>query len=210
MSASSSDVCVIGGGVIGLATAASLGDRGVDVVCFERSEPGQGQSAGPTRQFRHLHRAPELIDLAVRARRGWVDWEQRFGRRLLGSEGALRTRGGRPGPLSVAAPRARTLLWDPLAGVIRASDTVATLASCVGSWLRRAEVTSIAVDADGESVEVRSTAGVHRSARCVVCAGAGTDRLVRARLGRPSSPPGASAPGVCSQGDAVGAAALLQ
>lgn len=199
MSVSSSDVCVIGGGVIGLATAASLCDRGVDVICFERSEPGQGQSAGPTRQFRHLHRAPELIDLAVRARQGWLDWEQRFGR-LLGSEGAVRA-GGTPGQLDalraagvpaveldaeraggrfpIAAPTARTLLWDPLAGAIRANDTVTTLANCVGSRLRRAEVTSIAVDADGESVEVCTTAGVHRSAPCVVCAGAGTDRLVR-------------------------------
>jgi sarcosine oxidase len=200
MSVSSSDVCVIGGGVIGLAAAATLRDRGVDVACFERSGPGQGQSAGRTRQFRHRHGTPELIDLAVRARQGWLDWEERFGRTLLGSEGAVRA-GGDPGELDalraagvpaveldaeraltrfpIAAPTAQTLLWDPLAGAIRATSTLATLVNCIGSQLHRAEVTSIAVHANGESIEVHTTAGVHRSVRCLVCAGAGTDRLVR-------------------------------
>src|SRR5205807_8312010 len=71
------------------------------------------------------------------------------------------------------------LLWDPLAGAIRATDTVAALASCIGAALHRTEVRSIAVHANGESVELRTSGGLHRSARCVVCAGAGTDRLVR-------------------------------
>jgi sarcosine oxidase len=200
MSISSSDVCIVGGGVIGLAAAACLRDRGVDVACFERSEPGQGQSAGRTRQFRHLHGTRELIDLAVRARQGWRQWEERFDRMLLGSEGALRV-GGDPGELDllravgvpaealeaegararfpIAALEGGALLWDPLAGAIRASDTVAALTNWIGSALYRTEVSSIAVDANGESVEVRTATGVHRGARCLVCAGAGTDRLVR-------------------------------
>jgi sarcosine oxidase len=200
MSISSSEVCVIGGGVIGLAAAATLRDRGVDVVCFERSEPGQGQSAGRTRQFRHLHRTPELIEFAVRAREGWLAWEERFARTLLGSEGALRT-GGDPGELDalraagvpaetldadragvrfpIAAPTSGVLLWDPLAGAIRASDIIAVLANRVGSAVCRSEVNAIAIHPNRESVELRTTAGVHRCARCLVCAGAGTDRLVR-------------------------------
>lgn len=199
-SSSSSDVCVVGGGVIGLAAAASLHDRGVDVVCLDRSEPGQGQSAGRTRQFRHLHGSAELIELAVRARQGWLDWEMRFGHTLLGSEGALRA-GGEPDELyalraagvpavaldpesarallPVAALPAADLLWDPLAGAIRASGTVAALADFIGPRMSRAEVSSIAIHADGESVDVLTASGVHRSARCLVCAGAGTDRLVR-------------------------------
>lgn len=183
-----------------MAAAASLRDRGLDVVCFERSEPGQGQSAGRTRQFRHLHRVPEEIDLAVRARQGWLEWGERSGRILLGSEGALRA-GGDPGELEalraagvpaetlavdragvrfpIAALPSGVLLWDPLAGAIRASDTIAVLANRVGSAVCRSEVNSIAIHRNRESVEVRTTAGVHRCARCVVCAGAGTDRLVR-------------------------------
>lgn len=200
MSISSSEVCVVGGGVIGLAAAANLSDRGVDVVCFERAEPGQGQSAGRTRQFRHLHHSGDLIDLSIRAREGWMQWGERFSRTLLGSEGALRA-GGEPGELDalqtagvpavalnaervrsrfpVAALPSGPLLWDPTAGAIRASDTIAALVGCLGSVVYRNVVSSIVVHANEESVYVRTTGGVHRSARCLVCAGAGTDRLVR-------------------------------
>jgi len=200
VSVSSSDVCVVGGGVIGLAAAASLCDRGVDVVCFDRSDPGQGQSAGRTRQFRHLHGSAELVELAVQARRHWLEWEGRFGLTLLGSEGALRV-GGEPGELDalraagipavaldpepaqallpVAALPGASLLWDPLAGAIRASDTVQALSDFIGPRVSQAEVRSVSIHADGESVDVLTANGVHRSARCLVCAGAGTDRLVR-------------------------------
>jgi sarcosine oxidase len=197
---SSSDVCVVGGGVIGLATAVSLRERGIDVVCLEHSAPGDGQSAGGTRQFRHLHRDPNLIELAVRARPGWLRWEARAGRMLLGPEGALRI-GWHPDELEalraagvpaveldpesahyrfpVAALPERSALWDPLAGAIRAAETISVLTEWIGSALHKADVSSIEITAVGESVEVHTAQGVHRSARCVVCAGAGTDRLVR-------------------------------
>ena len=196
----SSDVCVVGGGVIGLATAAGLVERGIDVVCLERAAPGDGQSAGRTRQFRHLHQDPSLIELAVRARQGWLRWEERAERMLLGSEGALRVgwerdelealRGaGVPAvELDQEAARDRfpvavlpdqTALWDPLAGAIRAAETISVLTEWIGPALHRADVSCIEITADGEAVEVRTAEGVHRSARCVVCAGAGTDRLVR-------------------------------
>ncbi len=200
MGVSSSDVCVIGGGIVGLAAAASLVDRGVEIVCFERSEPGHGQSAGRTRQFRHLHEDPDLIDLAVHARQGWLRWQERLGRKLLGEEGALRA-GADPGELqalvaagvpairldadaaherfSIAAIPAGMLLWDPLAGALRAAETIAALSGTLGRALHRTEVSSIAVANDLGSVELTTGAGVHRAKRCIVCAGAGTDRLVR-------------------------------
>jgi sarcosine oxidase len=200
MGSSSSDVTVIGGGVIGLAAAAALVANGTDVICLERAQPRRGQSAGRTRQFRHLHADPELVELAVRSREGWRRWEERFGRTLLGSEGALRV-GARDAELErmcaagvpavaidahsatdrfpIAHGLDGMLMWDPHAGAIRAADTIETLAGALGSRLRQAEVSSIAIDPDGESVRLETTAGVHRSARCVVCAGAGTDRLVR-------------------------------
>ena len=177
MSSSSSDVCVIGGGVIGLATAVGLRDRGLEVTCLERGQPGHGQSAGRTRQFRHLHATAELIELAVRSRQGWREWEQRFERTLLGDEGALRA-GSAPGELDAlkaagvaaveldaddararfpiaALPKAR-LLWDPLAGAIRAADTIAALTEALGSAVQQTEVSSIAVAADHDSVEVHT------------------------------------------------------
>lgn len=184
--------------MIGLAVAVSLRDQGLDVACLERSRPGDGQSAGRTRQFRHLHQDPALIELAASARRGWLRWEEELGLTLLGEEGALRAgadvleldalrAAGVPAvPLRpeeaadrfpIAAPLDGMLLWDPLAGAIRASDSIAVLAKCLGSALRRTEVSSIR--AHGESVELRTASGPHRSGRCVVCAGAGTDRLVR-------------------------------
>jgi sarcosine oxidase len=195
---SSSDVCVIGGGVIGLAAAAGLRDRGVDVACFECAEPGSGQSAGRTRQFRHLHADPELIALAVAARERWLQWEERFGRTLLGDEGALRVgatadelealRAARIPAVEVDRFQARDLfaiaqlpdgmlLFDPRAGAIRAHDTVLALTAHIGTALRRADVNSIALE--GDSVRLETSDGVHHSGRCVVCAGAGTDRLVR-------------------------------
>lgn len=194
----SSEMCVVGGGVIGLAAAASLRDRGVEVACFERSEPGEGQSAGRTRQFRHLHADPELIALAVRAREQWLEWEERFRRTLLGHEGALRAgatheelealRAARVPATEVDRYEARDLfaiaelpdgmlLFDPRAGAIRAHETAAALVAHLGSALRRADVSSIAVE--GDSVALQTSEGVHHSGRCVVCAGAGTDGLVR-------------------------------
>ncbi len=186
--------------MVGLAVATALRDRGVDVVCFERGRPGDGQSAGRTRQFRHLHREPELIELAVLARSGWLRWEERFERRLLGSEGALRVGAGRfeLEALQAAGVPAEELysdqatkrfpigklagsmiLWDPLAGAIRASDTVDVLAQYLGRALAGRRVDSIRISSGGDSVELATEHGVHQCARVVVCAGAGTDGLVR-------------------------------
>jgi glycine/D-amino acid oxidase-like deaminating enzyme len=202
MSSFSSEVCVVGGGVIGLAVAARLRDQGVDVACLERGAPGDGQSAGRTRQFRHLHHDSALIELAVRARAGWLRWEERFGRTLLGPEGALRA-GAEPLELdalwAAAVPAVELdeqdaadrfpiaklrqtegmIMWDPLAGAIRAAETISTLAEYLGESLQRAEVHSIAIEPSGGSVTLQTSGGVHHSARCVICAGAGTDRLVR-------------------------------
>jgi glycine/D-amino acid oxidase-like deaminating enzyme len=195
---STSDVSVIGGGVIGLAVAATLRDRGVDVACFERGEPGEGQSAGRTRQFRHLHADPKLIALAVQAREGWLEWEERFGRMLLGNEGALRVgatqhelealravgvpavevdSGQAQELFEIAELPAGRLLFDPQAGAIRAHATTAALTEHIGGALRQTHVSGVRVG--GDAVELDTADGVHSSARCVVCAGAGTDRLVR-------------------------------
>ena len=71
MSALSTEVAVVGGGITGLSTAYALQRRGVDYVCFEAALPGSGQSAGRTRVFRHGHDDERLVRLAVRARAEW-------------------------------------------------------------------------------------------------------------------------------------------
>ena len=107
-----------------------------------------------------------------------------FGRTLLGNEGrrcgsARRIdelealRGARIPAVAVDRYEARTtcspvaqlpdgmLLFDPLAGAIRAHDTVLALAAHIGSALRRADVKSIALD--GDSVRLETADGAHRS-----------------------------------------------
>jgi sarcosine oxidase len=200
MGNSSSDVTVIGGGVVGLAAATTMAASGLDVICLERARPGDGQSAGRTRQFRHLHADAELVELAVRARKGWRRWEAVFERTLVGDEGALRAgasgeeldRLRHAGVPAVAVDPEATAelfpvaarfdgmwLFDPAAGAIRAAETIDALAGALGSRLRRAEVDRLTIDPAGESVQLQTTDGTHLTGCCVVCAGAGTDRLVR-------------------------------
>lgn len=197
---SASDVCVVGGGIVGLAAAFTLRERGVDVVCMERAVAGDGQSAGRTRQFRHLHADPELTALAIESRPLWQRWEAEFGLTLLGDEGAVRA-GAEPTELSmlraagvpaelvdgarahellpIAAPIDGPLLWDPLAGALRGQDAIGALAARLGRSLQRREVSAIQVAAGDGSVSLTTSAGTHACARCIICAGAGTDRLVR-------------------------------
>src|SRR2546430_6584236 len=87
-----SEFAVIGAGVVGLATADALMRRGADVACFEKAVPGQGQSAGATRAFRHRHEDRDLVDLALVARRGWHALEARAHRLLLRHDGLLAAR----------------------------------------------------------------------------------------------------------------------
>ncbi|MCA1689630.1 MAG: FAD-dependent oxidoreductase, partial [Actinobacteria bacterium] len=84
-----SRVTVVGSGVVGMATALALSERGIDVVCLEAGEPGGGQSKGPVRIFRMAHATQRLTGLAKRARRGWTAWEPAVGRELIGDHGAV-------------------------------------------------------------------------------------------------------------------------
>jgi sarcosine oxidase len=189
---------VVGAGVVGLAACDALARRGVDVCCLERGEPGQGQSAGLARGFRHLHAEPALIRRAVAAREGWRAWEERSGLTLLGREGALR-RGPELGAEVAAlraagvaaetitasdalermpflAPRDEPLLFDPAAGALRALEAVAMLARRAGSRLVRTHVASLEPRRRG--VRLRTAAGAIDAGASVVCAGAGAERLL--------------------------------
>jgi sarcosine oxidase len=79
-------VAVVGAGVVGLATTASLLDRldkrpghrprGAAVTCYESVGPMSQRSAGQSRIFRLAHGSPELVELAEAARRIYRRWSE--------------------------------------------------------------------------------------------------------------------------------------
>ena len=77
--------------------------------------------------------------------------------------------------MPVIARPERPLLLDPLGGATRTDATIAALVRWTAPSLRRARVLEVA--ADGDAVLLRTDRGEHRCARCLVCAGTGTDRL---------------------------------
>jgi sarcosine oxidase len=199
MAATTSDVAVVGAGIVGLSATCALRERGIDVVCLEAGEPGRGQSAGSSRIFRHLVATPELSVLAVRARAGWDAWSRRAGERLLVTGGWVRLGGDRDADLAllraagvpatelspgeavarmplIARP-AQPLLLDPLGGHTRVEPAVAALVRWAGPALREARVERVTADRGGAAVTLATSGGTHTCARCLICAGAGTDRL---------------------------------
>ncbi len=189
-----SDIAVVGAGIVGLAAATALADEGVDVRCFEASEPGSGQSAGHTRVFRHVHDRADLVELVSRARRGWDEWSERAGTSLIGPEGVLfassevETYAGlltdagiehrivdedeQRRLLPVLAPPGGPALFDVHGGPIRVKGTFSALVSALGDRLVFEEV--LAVDHEGG---VETPSGAWRAGRVLVCAGAGTAGL---------------------------------
>ena len=194
------DVAVVGAGIVGLATADALRRRGASVACLDGGAPGHGQSAGAARGFRHLHADPALTRLAVRSRAGWRRLEERAGVALLERGGVLRLGGDHEADAAALraaglAPRvlgraeaqpylpwlaadAEPLLLDPDGGSLRAPAALAALTELVGDALVRARVTALEPLPGAGAVRLRTTAGTVECGRCVLCAGAGTERLV--------------------------------
>jgi len=192
------EIAVVGAGIVGLSTTDALLRRGARAVCVAGGHPGHGQSAGAARGFRHLHRNPALTALAARSAHAWRRLEERAGVELLERGGALHlgpdpeagaaaladaglearivTRTEAERHLPWVAPDAGPLLLDPGGGAARSRPAFAALTRFAGHALVRARVEAIEPAAGG--LVLRTSAGDVRCARCVVCAGTGTERLV--------------------------------
>lgn len=192
MSALSTEVAVVGGGITGLSTAYALQRRGVACVCFEAAAPGSGQSAGRTRVFRHGHDDERLVRLAVRARGEWERLEEELGTRLLGRGGVLICgpnvaeraaafeaagvparlvdRDEQANVLSIFRPPEEQALFDELGGSIDVRAAIDGVASALGDRLVRAHV--FRVRDRGSRVELQTSEGLWSAERAILCPGA--------------------------------------
>ena len=196
-----SDVAVIGAGIVGLSTAHALRERGASVTVFERATPGDAQSGGASRIFRHAHDDPRLVAFARESRAVWREWEARFGAEMISGDGAIAI-----GPR--VAPRMRAIdeaggvaarivdgaelagrmpllaghegpaLLDEAGGAIRTRAAVTALAGSIGDALVREEVVSLAQQGDAVRIDAAGRTSVH--GRAIVCAGRETARFARA------------------------------
>ncbi len=194
------EYAVVGAGIVGLSTAFALRERGYPVRVYESGTPGNGQSGGEGRIFRHAHDDPRLVAMAKRSRAIWREWEADLGAELVSGDGvvalgdsalerlaAIEAVGG-IGAHEISAEQAAELVpmlapfdgpavFDPDGGAIRTSTAIASLSRRLAGSLARDEVLALRSVADG--VEVRSGGGSRRYRSVIVTAGRGTPALAR-------------------------------
>jgi sarcosine oxidase len=194
------DVGVVGAGVVGLATAYALLERGATVRVYESGIPGNGQSAGETRVFRHAHDDPRLVAFARESRAIWDEWTERLDVELVSRDGAIAVgppaeprlalleEAGVPSRAIAPAEMAERLpilagyegpaMLDEAGGAIRVRAAIDALAGQVGTALVGEEVVSVRPTGWG-TVEVRGGGVRAEHSSVVVCAGRGTAPLAR-------------------------------
>ena len=194
------DVAVIGAGIVGLATAYALTEQDASVTVYERGVPGNGQSGGESRIFRHAHDDRRLVDFAVQARGAWREWEEQFGTELLSRDGVVALGPAaerRLEPMREAGVRAYLIdadeveerlpllasgrasgVLDEDGGVIRTRASIDALTGALRERIVFDEVLSVRATPSG-TVEVRAGGSTTEHGRVVVCAGRGTTALAR-------------------------------
>ncbi|KJL22550.1 Monomeric sarcosine oxidase [Microbacterium oxydans] len=205
MSIEHTDVIVVGGGVMGLATAWALVRRGLAPVVLERFARGhrEGASHGATRNFNNAYDEEHYLDLLVRARQGWDALGSVGGEPLLRLHGlvthgdldiaavqsGLDTRGIPSAVLSQAEAGARwpgmhfggDVLWSSDAGVVRAAETLRELERRIvgGGGEVRWSTPAVRIDEDSAGVTVDiADGGRLRAETVVVTVGAWTRTLL--------------------------------
>ncbi|MBN9210391.1 MAG: hypothetical protein BGO45_02440 [Microbacterium sp. 71-36] len=196
----SADVVVLGLGIHGMSTVASLARRGARVVGIDRFAAGhsRGSSHGATRMIRRAYPNPVWNPLVEKAFDAWDALERASGETLLHRTGGLYAHEGASqlqGPDCVlvddrdemaalmpgfVVPEGYRAVYDPSAGVLEAEGALVALrrlALAGGADLRDGERV-LGWDTIAEGVEVRTDRGVVRAARLVVAGGSWTDRLL--------------------------------
>lgn len=197
----SADIAVVGAGIVGLSTAYALVERGASVQVYESGVPGNAQSGGESRIFRHAHDDPRLVAFARDGRAIWAEWADRLGSELVSDDGAVAIgpaverrlpileqvggiRARRIGPdelaerLPILAPYDGAAMLDEKGGAIRTRAAINALTDWIGGRLVADEVISLRPTGH-QTVEVVCGGVRAEHSRVVVCAGRGTARLAR-------------------------------
>jgi sarcosine oxidase len=200
------ELVVVGGGVVGAATALALARHGEAVSLIERSaaDVATGSSKGGARIFAPAaHPDESYLEIGLRALEGWRAIEAESGRELLVTTGALTVGAFAESALaSLQAageeaelvspedarrrfgvdPGGRPGVHQPNAGVIRADEAHATLldlAEGAGASIQRGE-TVIAIESDDGAANVVTDRGGYPCRSVVVAAGPWSATLLAA------------------------------
>ncbi|WP_148680394.1 NAD(P)/FAD-dependent oxidoreductase [Halovivax ruber] len=73
------DVCIVGGGIVGLSAAHSLAERGAAVTLYEQGALGTGSTARAAGGIRSQFSTPVNVSLSLASKQVWNDFEARFG-----------------------------------------------------------------------------------------------------------------------------------